>query len=219
MEVYVRQYIKACVAFGWEGGPEFRTSVTEMQNKAEKRNADWSQPRHFFSLPFQNIRHETYLGLREMFMNRMGRWGAFLYYDYLDNTADDEVFAVATLDQTEFQLSKESMVEGIPYRNNVYALFIPDEDNPGSALESTVTIRVNGIVTTAYTLDYDRGKVYFNSPMSGGEQLSWSGGFSRWVRFDQDRLPFSIDNKNQSGFIVNGSVELIEVNTPREILS
>lgn len=219
MEVYVREYIKACVGFGWEGGPEFRTTITEMQNKAEKRNADWSQPRHFFSLPYQNVRKQDYIYIREMFMNRMGRWGAFLYFDPLDNTAEDQVFATAQDGDQDFQLSTISEIQGIPYRNNVYALFYPDESALGQSVESTIVIRVDGVVVSNYTLDYDRGKVYFDAPFTGGEVLSWSGQFSRWVRFDQDRLPFSIDNRNEDGFFVNGSTDLIEVNPPRDIAS
>lgn len=217
MEVYVRNYIKACEAFGWEGGPEFRTTLTEMYNKAEKRNADWSQPRHFFSLPFMNITREIYSFILEMFLNRMGRWGVFLYFNPLDTTANEEALAPAIPGQQEFQLSKVAMVDGAVYRKNVYAVFIPDGN--GGAFEAAVTIRVNGVVTTAYTLDYDRGKVYFNAGMVGGEVVTWSGQFSHWVRFDQDRLPMSIDNKNEGGFRVNGNVDLIEVNFPRDIQS
>ena len=50
--------------------------------------------------------------------------------------------------------------------------------------------------------------------MVGGEILRWSGSFSVWVRFDNDRLPFSIDSRSGGDFVVNGSVDLLEMPPP-----
>lgn len=217
MEPFVRAYIRACEMYGWEGGPEFKTEIVSMVNKAEKRHADWSQPRHFFSIGFQNIPVSLYAFIRDMHANRMGRAGAFLYRDRLDDTATDETFAIAEFGQTFFQLSKESVIDGTTYNANVYALYMPDAD--GGAVDSSVSITVDDGAPGSYVLDRDRGGLQFDAPMSGGEVLKWSGQFSRWVRFDNDRLPFTIDNRSGNEYIVNGQVELIEVMPPRLVTS
>lgn len=216
MTVYVRQYIKACEAFGSEGGPEYSTKIQEMQNKREKRNAQWSQPRRFYSLIFQNIRVSLYRGVAEMFHNRRGRWGCFLFNDRLDNVAVDQQFAVATPGQTEFQLSTLSEIDFVMQRTNVDALYRPDPANPGQALEVVPVVRSNGVIASGWSFDPDRGLAYPAAPMVGGEVLTWSGQFSRWVRFDQDRLPFSIDNRTADEFVVNGSADLLQVPPPRD---
>jgi len=216
MTVYVRQYIKACEAFGSEGGPEYSTNIQEMQNKREKRNAQWSQPRRFYSLIFQNIRVSLYRGVAEMFHNRRGRWGCFLFNDRLDNTATDQQFAVAEVGQTEFQLSTLSEIDFVMQRTNVDALYRPDPANPGQSLEVVPVVRSNGVIASGWTFDPDRGLAYPPAPMAGGEVLTWSGQFSRWVRFDQDRLPFSIDNRTVEEFVVNGSIDLLQVPPPRD---
>lgn len=214
MEPFVREYIFACEAYGWEGGPEFRTEITTLMNKGEKRHAQWSQPRHTFHVGFLNIPVSLYQYIRQMHANRMGRAGAFLYRDRLDDTANDDVFAVAAPGQTTFQLAKNSVIDGTEYFANVYAIYTPGAD--GEALDSAISITVNDSPAGSYALDRDRGTVVFGSPMSGGEILRWSGQYSRWVRFDNDALPFTIDSRSGSEYVVNGSIDLIEVLPPRQ---
>src|SRR5690606_34963430 len=104
MEVYVRNYIKACEAYGWEGGPEYNTEIVPMQNKAEKRNARWSQSRFFATLPFLNIAASMYDNILNMFDDRKGKWGAFLYRNRLRYQAIDMPFGVGDGTETVFQL-------------------------------------------------------------------------------------------------------------------
>ena len=214
MSEYLRAYIPACEGYGWEGGPEHRTSIVQLRSGRERRNAAWAQPQHFYSLPFVNITQPQYAPIKQMHMNRRGRWGVFLYRDRLDDTATDELFAVAEAGQDTFQLGKWSIIEGVSYYRHVTALYLPGED--GSAVDADPEITVNGTPTAAFTVDHDRGVIVFDSPMSGGEMLRWSGVFSLWVRFDNDRLPFSIDNKSGGDYVVNGQVDLLEMPPPPE---
>jgi len=214
MEVYIREYIRACEGFGWEGGPEFSTSIQPMVNKREKRNADWSQSRFFASLPFRNIRPDAYANILEMFEDRMGRWGAFLYRDPASHYADDAQFAVAEAGQTLFQLGIFVGQPGRQRKRNVYALYIPEVASDGDAVESTVLVYVDGVLETGVAIDHDRGTVEFDTPPGDGAVLTWSGMYSVWVRFDQDRLPMSIDNRSSEGYVMNGSVDLLGVPPP-----
>lgn len=209
---YLRAYIPACEGYGWEGGPEFNTRIVRMSNGRERRNAEWSQPQHFYAVPFSNLTQTQYAPIKQMHLNRRGRWGCFLFRDRLDDYADNEVFAVAAAGQTEFQLAKWSVIEGVVYHNEINAIYLPADD--GSAESNAITITVNGSTAGAHVIDRDRGIVTFNSSPGDGAILRWTGGFSRWVRFDQDRLPFSIDNKSGDEFVVNGSVELLEQPPP-----
>jgi len=218
MEPYVRNYIKACEAFGWEGGPEYNTEIIAMQNKAEKRNARWSQSRFFATVPFLNLSPERYDSVLAMFEGRMGRWGAFLYRNPLSYTADDVEFGVGDAVKTEFQLVAEVQVGLRKRTRNVYAIYTPEEDSNGDAVPSDVIVRVNGTVTPV-SIDYDRGLVTFSSAPAFGAVLTWEGEFSHWVRFANDRLPFSIDNRSGEGFATNGMIEVVEVNPPIMALS
>lgn len=217
MSEYLRAYIPACEGYGWEGGPEHRTTIVQLRSGRERRNAMWTQPQHFYSLPFTNIRQSEYAPIKQMHMNRRGRWGVFLYRDRLDDSADDELFAVAEAGQTEFQLGKWSIIDGVTYYRHVTALYMEGDD--GEALEAAPTVTVDGSTAAGMTVDYDRGVLTFDTPMAGGEILRWTGVFSIWVRFDNDRLPFSIDNRSGQGFVVNGQVDLLEMPPPEEEVS
>lgn len=215
----MRSYIPACVAFGWSGGPGYSTRIVTMSNGRERRNAGQSQPRHRFVLPFQNIDPDKYYGIKQMHMVALGMLRPFLYQDPLDYQAVNEVFAVAEAGQDEFQLAKFSTIDGVTYQRQVYALYSPDPSESGEAIQATPTVTVNGSPSLGWTFDYDRGKAFPPSPMAGGEVLRWSGQFSIWVRFNQDDLPFSIDNRTAEGFAINGQVELIEVPPEPEAVS
>lgn len=213
MSAYVRKFIRTCEAYGWEGGPGFNTRITSLRNKRERRNAQWDQPQHAYTLPFLNLSQPDYVPIKQMHLNRRGAWGCFLYRDRLDDTATNEPLPVAVAGQTTFQLGKLSEIEGVEYWRDVDALYVPDDD--GDALVSPITVAIDGTPTVAFTVDSDSGELILDAPLAGGEVVTWSGQFSLWVRFENDRLPFSIDNRSGADFVVNGSVNLIQMPPPQ----
>lgn len=214
--MYVRAFIPACEGFGWNGGPSFQTRIKTLANGRERRNADWSQEKNRYTLPFQNIDADAYRGIRQMFQVCRGMANPFLYKDPLDYQAQGEEFAVADGVRTEFQLSKLSAIEGVIYQREVHALYVPGDD--GEALDASIVVTVNG-TPTVVTLDRDRGLVIFAVAPSAGAILRWSGKFSVWVRFDADWLPFSIDDRMSGGFAHNGQVTLLQEPAPAEEVS
>lgn len=211
--MYLRAFIDACEGFGWNGGPEFNTRIKTLQNGRERRNANWQQSRHRYALPFLNISAEQYAAVRQMFEVCQGMLHAFLYRDPLDYSATNEVFAVAD-GRSTYQLIKVSVVDGVSYRRNVYALYVPD--NAGASDESSPIVTVDG-TPTAVTVDYDRGTVTFAVAPSAGSILRWSGEFAVWVRFDSDWLPFSIDQRRGHEYAHNGQISLLELPPPEEV--
>lgn len=208
--MYLKAYLRPCPGYGWTGGGEFSTRIVEMANGRERRNASWSQPRHRYSTPFNNISKVAYRELKSMHMVARGQLHAFLFRDELDFEAVNELFGVGDGVTLEFPLSKISVEDGVSYQRLVHALYSPDTD--GSAQEETPTITANGSPAGTFAADYERGIIVFAVAPANGVELRWSGIFSIWVRFAQDYLPFSLDNPDAT----NGSVDLIEVPEPDE---
>ena len=213
--MYLRKYIPACETFGWVGGPEFMTRIVEMRNGRERRNAEWANARHRFQLPYGNLSSADYAKIKSHHLVCRGRLHNFLYQDRLDHSAQAAVFGIAEAGQTAFQLGKTSELDGVSYFREVNCLYRPDPASPGDALEVVPVIMVDGTPTTAFSIDPDTGAGEFDSPLTGGEVLTWSGEFSIWVRYDNDHLPWSIDNRFASGsYAINGTVDLIEMPPP-----
>lgn len=201
--MHLDAYLEPCAAYGWEGGPQFRTNIVELQSGDEHRNAEWAEARHVYSAPFQNIGIDSFRALKRMFFACRGMLGAFRFRDELDHSAANEVFGAGDGTTALFQLRKISEVDGATYSRNVYAL------------ASTPTITINGTPTTAFSVNLRTGEVEFDSPPTLGAVLRWSGTFDVWVRFASDSLRFSLDSIDAT----NGSVEVIEVPPPIEAVS
>lgn len=194
---YIDTFIPACGGYGWQGGPEFKTLIVEMRNGWERRNAEIANARHSFNIPYNNISPEDYAAIKQLHLIARGRLHNFKFIDELDSEADNEPFATGNGVQTVFQLRKLSAIDGVSYSRNVYVPL------------SGVVITNNGSVA-APTIDYDRGLVTFSSAPANGNVLRWTGRFALWVRFNQDDLPFSIDNLR----VRSGQVSIIEDKPP-----
>lgn len=194
---YLDTYIEECPAYGWQGGGEFKTTIVEMASGAERRNAEWQNVRHRYQMSFLNITKAAYRNIKQLHLVCRGRLHCFKFRDQLDYQADNEAFGVGNGSQTQWQLIKQSLIDGVSYQREVYVI------EPGA------TIFVNGVATAAI-IDQDRGIVTFGVAPANGTALTWSGTFAVWVRFDQDYLPFSLDNPDAT----NGSVDLIEMPPP-----
>lgn len=195
---YLNAYLPTCEAYGWIGGPEFSTQITRLSNGREHRNAQREHPQHRYTTSFLNISSDAARALRSHFMVMKGMLRVWRYIDHIDSEAEMEDFAVADGTQTLFKLGKFSTLDGVEYYREVHAL----------RGEQIVYINDTEAVDTVF--DMDRGTVEFSTPPESGAILSWSGGFDTWVRFDNDYLPFSIDQYNAH----NGQVNLLEMPPP-----
>ena len=200
--MHLDAYLAPCPGYGWEITPVFRTLITDLQNGDEYRNAEWIECRHRATAPFLNISKDAYREIKRMFLVCRGMVHAFRFEDELDNTATNEVFGAGDGTTDEFQLLKVSEADGVEYQRNVYAIRIG----------SVPTITVDGVPTTAFTVNYRTGKVLFDTPPALNAVLRWSSEFDLWVRFATDQIPFSLDSPNAT----NGSASLWEVPPPAE---
>lgn len=195
--MFIDDTIDQCAAYGFTGGPTFRTNIAEMRSWREKRNADVDMARHEYSAPYNNISHEGWREIRRMFYVCRGKLHSFRLRDPNDYQASNELFGIGDGVTTAFQLSNLSEADGVTYSRLVQLPVNP-------------TIFVDGVEVAA-SVDLQTGEVDFGSSVPQlGEALTWSGFFDVKVRFDQDSLPFSLDSRRPDGFAINGSINLIE---------
>ena len=205
-------YLAPCPAYGWLGGPEFRTRIVEQRSGDESRLAQWAQERGYYTASFLNIMHDAQRSIARVFRVCRGRAHAFRFVDQLDGEATIQEGVLLLPDGTQaagngvtttFQIGKRYEDEGV-YLRRIHAIRL------GSAFQ----VRVNN-APTSVTLDNRTGRVTFSSPPAEGAVLRWSGEFDIWVRFDQDSLPFTIDDRSEGQKVTNGAVNLVEVAPPK----
>lgn len=183
-----------CVAYGFTGGPEFSTRVVNLKNGHERRNANWSNARHRYTAPFQNIRPEAYNEIKRVFNACRGMLHGFLFEDPFDHTATLASLGAAPSGTTPVQLVTTSTADFVTYTRTI------------TRPQAGAVVFQNGI-PKAGSLDLDTGVFTPTTSWTPGAALAWTGEFYVPVRFANDWLPFSWDNLNH----VNGEVEIVEV--------
>ena len=167
----------------------FKTRKQENISGKEVRIADWSSPRYQWTLPFAflrqgvgtfNANYTEYSQLEGFFETLVGGWDSFLYQDADDNKVVGQLFGVGDGSTTAFQLQRAFGGAGCP-------ILAPN-------LLQTFNVYLNGIGTSAYTVTYWGqnlpGTVTFNTPPSGGAQISADFSYYFPCRFDDDTMEF-----------------------------
>lgn len=194
-----------CPGYGWQGGPAGDTYIARLRGRQEYRVSRADDDQHTFVLPFNNILTEDYAQYLKSFHQAMyAMTHSFLVKDWLDFELDGSSQGTAPSGTTPVQLQKVY---------TVYAGAVPiatrtrDITKP---VAGTVIVLQNG-VAKAGTYSTTTGLFTPSTSWTLGAALTATGEFRVPVRFNNDYMPFSIDNKNGNQHIVNGSVELIEV--------
>ena len=176
-------------------GPAFSNIIQEAISGNEQRWAKWTECRGVGDLSY-GINNSTdpldsFLAVLSMWRAHHGSLRPFRFRDWTDYTATDEVFGTGDGVLMAFQLSKTydpSLILGY----GPGALFYVRDIN---LLASTPVIKIDGVVTEAYTIS-SSGLVTFTSAPPDTKLLTWSGTFDVPVRFDTDQLP-AIMNEGQ----------------------
>lgn len=204
MTFYAQELDGVCPAYGWMAGPADDTLVVTLRNRNELRQARGDLSRRTFVLPFQNITHADYLTyLLNAHMAMRGRLHTFLVKDWLDFEAEAESLGTAPAGSNAVQL-KKTYSFGLATRER-------EITKPLSSVVVYEDTGSSGPVAKAGTLDTLTGIFTPTDPWAVGAEVTWTGEFRVWVRFNNDYMPMTIDNASAGKHVVNGSVELIEV--------
>ncbi len=187
-----------CPGYGWQGGPSFNTRIKPLRNGHERRSVKASLARHMYTLPFQNILEQVYLDeLKAAFLAARGSGHSFKVKDRSDYRAVNASLGNAPTGSAAVQLKKTSTFGVATYSRTI-------------TKPKAVTVYQSGIAKPG-TVNSLTGMFTPTTAWTAGLPLTWTGEFFVPVRFDNDSLPMSIDNRTSGGYVMNGSVQLIEV--------
>lgn len=184
-------------AYGADGGPEFATDLFLSPGGWEARLGHWPVRRGRWMVSFLHRSQAEITPLLHFFRAvAVGRGYSFRFRDCTDYQFNN-TFALGDGTTTTFPLQKR-------YAYADMTLYVPlTKPVPGS-----VIVAVNGVQTTAYTLDALTGRVTFATPPASGAVLAAAGAFDRMVRFGEDTLPLTCV---APGVFSCAGIELVEV--------
>ncbi len=163
-------------------GPEFCTVVLETPSGTEQRIQRWAFPRHSGQIGFGVRTQQQLADLKAFFMARAGKARGFLFHDHRDGTALDQPLGTGDGVRTQFQLVKVYTSGSISIIRKITR---PDV--------ATLAVKVNGISSTAWSLDSSTGVVTFTTPPTSGRSVTASFNFFVPVRFDTDRMDVTLE--------------------------
>lgn len=156
--------------------PMWSTKIQKSVNGRELRAAYYQNPIWKFTMSFDVLRAKAALhelqDLMAFYNLRMGSFDSFLYKDLSDFTATAQQIGTGNGTNKKFRLlhSIGSWVEPIGYTDNI------------------TQVKVNGVVTTAYSADGE--SITLTSAPGSGAAVTWSGTFYYRVRFNNDSADF-----------------------------
>lgn len=132
-------------------------------------------PVYEYTLNFNFLRTADRITLQSFYEQHRGRGATWLFDDRDDRLQNDsasaQVFGAGNGVQTRFQLVRRQGGQVMPIgRHNLIN-----------------SVRINGVATTAYTLD-DFGQITFNTPPPAAAALDWMGTFHWRCAFMTDQM-------------------------------
>lgn len=194
------------IALSARGGPQWATDIVELASGAEERNSRWAQSRRQYDAGFGVKSKSDLRAVLAFFEERRGSFHGFLFRDPIDHSSSDEgisasdqKIAVGDGTNTAFQLIKTYGAAFDP--------FVRDIKKP---VADSVLIALDGVSTSAFSVDETTGMVTFDTPPAAGVEVTAGFIFNVPVRFAFDRLDVEITSFNAAHA---PSIRLIEVRT------
>jgi len=193
------------ISYGSSGGPQFQTAVIDMRSGEEKRNINWSYPRHAYDAAVGVRAQSDIEDLIAFFFVVQGRAHSFRWKDWADYKSCKTGSTVAATDQslgdgdgseTEFQLTKTYTFGAYEFSRNIE---LP--------VSGTVVAALDGVETEAFSVDTSTGIITFDSAPGNGVAITVGYEFDVHCRMDTDELVTSLDEYQ----VGSASVPVIEL--------
>jgi uncharacterized protein (TIGR02217 family) len=178
------------IARGRTGGPERRTDVVLTASGREHRNSRWADSRRKYNIGYGVKSLADIEQVIAFFEERRGRLHAFRFKDHTDfksctagtaPSATDQVIGTGNSSKAAFQLTKTYGTGARKYARDITA-----------PVAGTVLAAINGVSTTAFTVDFTSGVITFATAPAAAANVTAGFEFDVPVRFDTDELAINL---------------------------
>jgi uncharacterized protein (TIGR02217 family) len=193
------------ISYGSSGGPVYSTTISESNSGHEKRNINWSLPRHEYNAAL-GVTHENFQDVLDFFHVAYGRAYGFRFKDWLDYKSCGVHETVSNIDQvigtgdgseTQYQIIKTYVVGSSQKVRNIT-----------KPVSGTILIAFDGVdQASGWSVDTTTGIVTFSTAPGIDVEVSAGFEFDVPVRFNTDAIDASIDDYNS----LNATIPLVEL--------
>lgn len=180
------------LAFGSTGGVERRTEIVTLGSGHERRSTPWAAGRRRYLIGAHLRSLDDMATLTAFFEARRGRLHGFRFRDFADFKSCGPRGSVGPNDQ------RLGVADGAGLG---FSLLKRYEDGAGNweraidkPVEGSVRVAVDGVETTAFTVDPTTGLVVMGEPPEAGALVTAGFEFDTPVRFDTDRIEVTLDS-------------------------
>jgi uncharacterized protein (TIGR02217 family) len=185
------------VSYGATGGPGFMTSVLPLTSGREKRNVNWEAERARYNAARGIESDDQKAEIQAFFRIARGKAYGWRYKDWNDFDLARQEIGTGDGSTVAFQLFKRYAF-GAYTHDRVLAKIV----------DGTVTVWVDDVAITGWSLDYDTGILTLDAAATTGDSIEAACEFDVPCRFDTDNLDISRDAE---AFWQWGSIPIVEV--------
>jgi len=188
------------VALGARGGPERATDIVTLASGREERNSRWARSRRRYNAGYGVKSRADMQAVLAFFEERRGRFHSFLWRDALDHSSNGpQPLGTGDGVTVAFQVSKTYGASFDPYVRPI-----------SKPVAGTVSVTVDGVATTAFTVNEATGVVTFDTAPADGAVLLAEFEFDVPVRFDTDRLDIELSSFDAADAPAIPLIEVLE---------
>jgi uncharacterized protein (TIGR02217 family) len=190
------------ISYGSSGGPQFRTSMFELDSGKVVAQPEWDNIRAAYVINYSDIPIEYVQAVESFFYTAHGRGLGFRFKDFSDYQISNQNICVGDGESTRFQLFKRYSSGGTYLDRKVTKI----------VLDSLTVLRIDGVpasLNVDFVIDPNNGTVTFSAPLADGAIASVDYvEFDVPVRFESEALTVSVEDFNS--YSISG-LNLIEI--------
>ncbi|HKY54798.1 MAG TPA: DUF2460 domain-containing protein [Anaerolineales bacterium] len=176
------------MAYGFTGGPGYKTDEVIMDNGGDQRNSRWLWPQHRYAAEFMNLGEEARDAIIAMFHVCIGKANAFRFKDWNDFTTDKPWIGPQTLAPVVGTTIPVQL-----YRTYEVGIYTKIRKITAPVVETIVIKRNGGAAGVTITIDQETGLATPSANWPAGT-YTWEGEYDVWVNFSDDYNAFTINN-------------------------
>ena len=180
--------LPARLAFGSTGGVERRTEITTLGSGFERRSTPWAEGRRRYLIGAGLRSLDDMAALTAFFEARRGRLYGFRFRDFADFKSCAPGEAPAATDQ------RIGTGDGVRRSFGLRKVYGDHERRIRKPVEGSVRLAVNGVETTAFSVDPATGQVTLAAAPASGAVVTAGFVFDVPVRFDADRIEVTLES-------------------------